>query len=109
MIEDDNELRRLLGTWSAPPPSGSLDERVMRSVRFGKRQSTGWKLWGALAAAILLVAVLATASRFKQERQLEAGPNGVNSLSTTVSASGFVPLEEGRIIVSKTNGSDGVN
>ena len=57
MMRDD-ELKNVLNKWEAPGPSAKLDARVWEAYVQNRRRSVNWKLWGAVAAGVVLVAGL---------------------------------------------------
>ncbi len=108
MIERDGELREALRKWQTPDAPALLDERVWRSFQANRRLSNRWKRWALIAAGIALAVGLAGAL-LRHPGQDSGGParHREPELATTLSAAGYVPLDEGRIIT--TTGSTGAN
>ncbi len=108
MIERDEELRESLRKWQTPDAPASLDERVWRSFQANRLLSNRWKRWALIAAGITLAVGLAGALlRHPDRDQGGQGPHRERELATTLSAAGYVPLDEGRIIT--TTGNTGAN
>ena len=55
MIERDDELKQLLGKWEPPATRAVLDARVWHSYRTESQRRRRWKIFGAIAAAAVLV------------------------------------------------------
>ena len=107
MIERDDELRESLRQWRAPDAPDSLDDRVWSSFHANGRGSD-WKRWALAAAGIVLAVGLAGALLQRPGRDSGGkGPHREPELATTLSAAGYVPLDEGRIVT--TNGIAGAN
>jgi len=90
----DDELRKVLRQWKAPEPSAALDRRVFRSIRSPRR----W--WLRVAAGILLLAGLFAHLSQRPPGVVKADTQVV-SVAVLADATGFVPLPEGKITVTK--------
>ena len=85
MIERDNELKQLLSRWEPPAPRPVLDARVWHSYRTELQRRRRWKIFGAIAAAAVLVV---SVSRWP-------------SAAPTVDNADWQPLPNGAITVVK--------
>ena len=93
MMERDNELNKVLRTWTAPRPGKGLDARVLESYRQAKPERPGnARWWIAVAAGIVLVVGVA---RLRQPE-----PDSVRLASAT-NVHGYRPLPNGEITVVK--------
>jgi len=90
MIEQDDELRKLLRQWEAPQAGPALDARVRTAFR--KSRSSRIRKWLPVAAALLLAGGSAT---------FWMGGSHNVSIETRTSVTGFRPLAEGSITVIK--------
>lgn len=97
MMRDD-ELKKVLKQWEAPGPSAKLDAKVWEAYVQNQRWSVNWKLWGAVAAGVVLVAGLQW-SKPTEPLQMPGGPR----LETRMAGAGFQPLEDGAVTVVKAS------
>lgn len=91
-----NELKRTLEKWEAPKPSARLDKRVWDSVAQSRHPSISWKIWGALAAGVLLVLATNLFSPAKPKATSDR-----THVETRLLATGFRPIPEGAVTVVK--------
>jgi hypothetical protein len=80
-VVEDRELKNLLGEWSPPEITSSLDQRILRSYRRRFLHRPAWRRWltgsislpapVAAAAALLLCATSYLAARNATSRSLE--------------------------------------
>jgi hypothetical protein len=59
MIERDENLRKVLGQWEVPQARPVLDSRVWHSWHEEQQRRRRWKIFGAVAAAVILVVSIA--------------------------------------------------
>jgi hypothetical protein len=90
----DEELRKVLRQWEAPRPGATLDRRVFKSIHSQRR----W--WLRVAAGILLLAGLFAHLSQRPPGVVKADTQVV-SVAVLADATGFEPLPEGRITVTK--------
>lgn len=93
----DEELKKVLEKWDAPGPSNHLDSRVWESYTRYRPRTVRWKLWGAVAAGVLLAAGLSI-----RKPSSAAAPPGGPRIETKLAGAGFQPLEDGAVTVVKT-------
>lgn len=91
MMRDD-ELKKVLNKWEAPGASAGLDARVWESYRQNRRRAANWKLWGAVAAGVVLVAGLSL-------RKPAVKVAGDTRVETRMAGAGFQPMEDGAVTV----------
>jgi hypothetical protein len=83
-VVEDRELKNLLGEWSPPEITGSLDQRILTSYRRQFLHKPLWRRWltgsislpapVAVTAALLLCATSYLAARKATSYSLEAAP-----------------------------------
>lgn len=59
MIERDDKLRKVLGQWEVPAPRAVLDSRVWHAWHLEQQRRRRWKIFGAVAAAVMLAVSMA--------------------------------------------------
>jgi len=94
----DDELKRVLHKWEAPEPGESLDRRVFDAWSASRRRPIPWKLWGAVAAGL----VIAAAQFWPSGPKPPAGDP--TRVETRLTASGFRPIPDGTVTVVKAKG-----
>jgi ferric-dicitrate binding protein FerR (iron transport regulator) len=99
MTEHDKELQSLLRQWEAPAPRAALDARVANSFRQSRRP--GGRRWLSLAAGVFLLGVLGLHLLHRPE-PVQARRESV-SVATISDATGFQPVANGAITVTKGN------
>ena len=93
----DEKLKKVLEKWDTPGPSGRLDARVWETYTQTRRRTVRWKLWGAIAAGVLLAVGFSIRKPFSP-----VTPPGGPRIETKLAGAGFQPLEDGAITVVKT-------
>ena len=93
MIDRDEQLRNVLRQWEAPSPGAGLDRRVFAGIRSPRR----W--WLRVAAGILLLAGLF--AHLSQRPPDVKADTQVVSVAVLADATGFEPMPEGKITVTK--------
>jgi len=90
----DDELKKVLDKWETPMPSEKLDQRVSEAWLKSRPKPVSWKLWGAVAAGL----VIAAAQFWPSGPKRTGDPTRVE---TRLTASGFRPIPDGAITVVK--------
>lgn len=90
----DDELQKVLRQWKAPEPDAALDRRVFKSIRSSRQ----W--WIRVAAGILLAGALAIHLSQRPADVVKADTQVV-SVAVIADATGFQPMPEGKITVTK--------
>ncbi len=89
----DEELKKVLDQWEVPQASAELDARVRETYMQNKKRGLNWKLWGAVAAGVVLVVGLSLRRPAVQGTAPEA------RVETRMAAAGFQPMEDGAVTV----------
>jgi hypothetical protein len=98
MTRQDEELRKLLRQWQAPPSGPRLDERVWSDIRGRRRVPPG--RWLSIAAGVALAGALFLHLSRSRPQVVKAERQTV-SVAIVADAAGFKPLANGAITVTK--------
>ena len=93
MMRDD-ELKKVLDKWETPTPSASLDSRVWQAYTANRKRRMNWKLWGAVAAGVVLVAGLSM-------RKAPPRVVGEAKVESRLTVAGYRPMKDGAVMVVK--------
>ena len=90
----DEELKRVLDKWETPAPTADLDARVWQAYTENRKRRVNWKLWGAVAAGVVLVVGISL-------RKPEPRVAGDARVETRFAGAGYQPMEDGAVTVVK--------